>query len=228
MKAVNSIASVVAPKAGRPLNILGHSVTIKIARHESEGNYYVFEVATPPGHGIPPHVHDREDELIYVLEGEFELTVDGVAYNNAIMVGLQIAGCLCCAAWSFVVSAFILTFMYLTKVLKFTQSSDFNEIGFHVKNCMIDGIDLSKHQEKVLLLDEDDKPLEDLTTFYYNNRKNTSKSDTMKNNQVNKEKDNKNNSRNEIEIKKSSRQFEDNKVILDSRDQDNELQDIKD
>jgi len=31
----------------------------------------VFECVTPPGQGIPLHVHDREDELIYITEGEF-------------------------------------------------------------------------------------------------------------------------------------------------------------
>jgi quercetin dioxygenase-like cupin family protein len=77
MKTVNSIATVVAPAQGKPLNILGHSVTVKIARKETEGNYYVMEVVTPAGHGIPPHVHDREDEFIYVLEGEFEVMLGG-------------------------------------------------------------------------------------------------------------------------------------------------------
>jgi mannose-6-phosphate isomerase-like protein (cupin superfamily) len=31
----------------------------------------VFECITPPGHGIPPHVHDREDEIISIIEGEY-------------------------------------------------------------------------------------------------------------------------------------------------------------
>ncbi len=81
MKTVNSIATVVAPAQGKPLNILGHSVTVKVARKETEGNYYVMEVVTPPGHGIPPHVHDREDEFIYVLEGEFEVMLGGKLFK---------------------------------------------------------------------------------------------------------------------------------------------------
>lgn len=66
-----SIATITAKGQGRKLNIIGHSVTIKLKREETEGNYYVMEVITPAGHGIPPHVHSREDEMIYVLEGEF-------------------------------------------------------------------------------------------------------------------------------------------------------------
>jgi hypothetical protein len=33
------------------------------------------EVSTPQGSGPPPHVHEREDELFYVLEGMYEVTV---------------------------------------------------------------------------------------------------------------------------------------------------------
>jgi quercetin dioxygenase-like cupin family protein len=66
-----SIAAVVAAGKGKQLNVLGHSVTVKLSKTETQGNHYVFEVVTPPGLGIPPHVHDREDELIYVVEGEY-------------------------------------------------------------------------------------------------------------------------------------------------------------
>lgn len=62
---------VTAPRDGAPLNVLGHMVTVKLDRAQTDGHYYVFEVLTPPGHGIPPHVHEREDEMIRVLEGEF-------------------------------------------------------------------------------------------------------------------------------------------------------------
>ena len=36
-----------------------------------------MEFLVPPHHGPPPHVHRREDEVFYVLEGEFEFTVAG-------------------------------------------------------------------------------------------------------------------------------------------------------
>jgi quercetin dioxygenase-like cupin family protein len=73
METTKSIATVVANGQGKKLNVLGHSVIVKLAKQETEGNYYVFEVITPPGLGIPPHMHDHEDELIYVVEGEFEI-----------------------------------------------------------------------------------------------------------------------------------------------------------
>ena len=81
MKTVNQIATVIGAGQGKPLNILGHTATVKISRKETEGNYYVFEVVTPAGHGIPPHVHEREDEFIYVLEGEFEVMLGGELFT---------------------------------------------------------------------------------------------------------------------------------------------------
>jgi quercetin dioxygenase-like cupin family protein len=66
-------ATVIQSGQGRKLNVLGHSVTVRLAQQMTEGDYYVFEVVTPPGHGIPPHVHSREDEIIHILEGEYEI-----------------------------------------------------------------------------------------------------------------------------------------------------------
>lgn len=71
MQTTKSIAAVVGDGQGKKLNVMGHSITVKLSKQETRGNQYVFEVVTPPGAGIPPHVHDHEDELIYVVEGEF-------------------------------------------------------------------------------------------------------------------------------------------------------------
>jgi quercetin dioxygenase-like cupin family protein len=34
------------------------------------GAYFVMEAIVPPGGGPPPHIHRREDETFYVVEGE--------------------------------------------------------------------------------------------------------------------------------------------------------------
>jgi uncharacterized cupin superfamily protein len=70
-------ASVVLPGEGRQLNELGHTAIEKIGSAETGGAYYSFEVLSPPGLGIPPHVHSREDEVIYVVEGEYEISLGG-------------------------------------------------------------------------------------------------------------------------------------------------------
>jgi quercetin dioxygenase-like cupin family protein len=77
MSATMKTATIVRPSEGQPLHILGHSATIKLASRDTNGDAYLFEVATPPGHGIPPHVHQHEDEYIYVLEGSYEIFLDG-------------------------------------------------------------------------------------------------------------------------------------------------------
>jgi len=71
MQTTNQKATVATTAEGKKFNVLGHSITAILAKSDTGGNYYVFECVTPPGLGIPPHVHDREDELIYVVEGEF-------------------------------------------------------------------------------------------------------------------------------------------------------------
>lgn len=73
MSTTNSKAAVVKSGQGKKMNILGHSATVKLSKEETQGDYYVCEIITPPGYGIPPHVHDREDEMIYVAEGEFAI-----------------------------------------------------------------------------------------------------------------------------------------------------------
>jgi quercetin dioxygenase-like cupin family protein len=43
-----------------------------VTGEESGGAYFSMEALVPPGGGPPPHVHTREDETFYVLEGELE------------------------------------------------------------------------------------------------------------------------------------------------------------
>ena len=63
----------VRPAEGiRSLRVLGELVTCKVTSDQTGGAYSLFEVTTQPGEGPPPHVHHREDEAFYVLEGEYE------------------------------------------------------------------------------------------------------------------------------------------------------------
>jgi quercetin dioxygenase-like cupin family protein len=65
----------------RKIIVLGIEVTIKTTSQESEEGIYVFEQLTPPGVGVPVHIHRREDEILHVLKGEFEVFLDGKIYN---------------------------------------------------------------------------------------------------------------------------------------------------
>ena len=44
---------------------------------DTNGKYAMWEAVVPPGGGPPPHVHSREEEGFYVLEGEITFTVNG-------------------------------------------------------------------------------------------------------------------------------------------------------
>jgi len=58
---------------GTVWSILGHTYYPK---NHSEG-CFAFETYDPPGPFVPPHVHPTQDEFIYMLEGTFDLYLDG-------------------------------------------------------------------------------------------------------------------------------------------------------
>jgi quercetin dioxygenase-like cupin family protein len=66
---------------GKHLSVIGHDITVKLTDTETAGNAFVFEDVCPPGVGVPPHVHQREDEILAVLEGEFEVFLDGKTFT---------------------------------------------------------------------------------------------------------------------------------------------------
>ncbi len=59
------------------MQALGLSAIEKIRSADTDGVCYAFEVISPPGYGIPPHVHTHEDEVLYVIEGELEVFLGG-------------------------------------------------------------------------------------------------------------------------------------------------------
>ena len=61
--------------------VLGIEITLKLARPETGGDAYIFEALTPPGVSVPPHVHQHEDEIIQVIDGEFEIFLGGKTYK---------------------------------------------------------------------------------------------------------------------------------------------------
>jgi quercetin dioxygenase-like cupin family protein len=73
-------AIVVAASDGRtpaPLNIVGEETLVKVSAEDSEETLAFFHLVAPPMSGPPRHVHTREDELFYVLEGELVFELDG-------------------------------------------------------------------------------------------------------------------------------------------------------
>jgi quercetin dioxygenase-like cupin family protein len=63
-----------APGEGRSVeNPAGGVLTFKVMADQTGGAFTAIETTAAPGEGPPLHVHRDEDELIYVLEGEFRI-----------------------------------------------------------------------------------------------------------------------------------------------------------
>lgn len=73
----NAQPSLVGPDEGDAYWFLGALATIKASTESTGGHVAVIEHLAPRGHGSPLHVHTREDEWFYVLEGELTFWVDG-------------------------------------------------------------------------------------------------------------------------------------------------------
>ncbi len=65
------------PPKGRTVAIVGDVYRFLATGDDTNGRYALWEAVVPPGGGPPPHVHSREEEGFYVLEGEITFTVGG-------------------------------------------------------------------------------------------------------------------------------------------------------
>jgi quercetin dioxygenase-like cupin family protein len=62
---------------GRTVAVVGDVYRFLATGEDTNGNHALWEAIVPPGGGPPPHVHSREEEGFYVLEGEVTFTVNG-------------------------------------------------------------------------------------------------------------------------------------------------------
>ncbi len=65
----------VPPGEGKMLWVVGELLILKMVGEDTYGAFTLIEEITPPQGGPPPHMHTREDEAFYVLEGELEFMV---------------------------------------------------------------------------------------------------------------------------------------------------------
>lgn len=70
-------ASLTAPGQGRTIAVVGDVYRFLTTGNDTNGKYAMWEAIVPPGGGPPPHVHSREEEGFYILEGEITFTVNG-------------------------------------------------------------------------------------------------------------------------------------------------------
>ena len=53
----------------------GDRYTFLAVGAQTGGAYFIFEAIVPPGVGPPPHIHRREEEAFYILEGTLDITL---------------------------------------------------------------------------------------------------------------------------------------------------------
>jgi mannose-6-phosphate isomerase-like protein (cupin superfamily) len=73
-------ATGVFPDGGRSVWLMGMLCAFKAVSEETGGAYSVYVATIPPNAGAPPHIHHRETEAFYMLEGE----LDFIAGESAI------------------------------------------------------------------------------------------------------------------------------------------------
>jgi quercetin dioxygenase-like cupin family protein len=62
---------------GCTIAVVGDVYRFLATGDDTNGKYALFEALVPPGGGPPAHVHSREEEGFYVLEGEITITING-------------------------------------------------------------------------------------------------------------------------------------------------------
>src|SRR5262245_64160578 len=62
---------------GRAIAVVGDVYRFLATGEETDGKYALCEAVIGPGGGPPPHVHSREEEGFYILDGEITFTIDG-------------------------------------------------------------------------------------------------------------------------------------------------------
>ena len=89
------------PNAGERLVFGGVTILVRAAAVQTGGAFTLFEEVPPMG-DTPLHVHEREDELFYVLEGEhvFRSASRSTASGRAALCSARGASPMPSAEWS--------------------------------------------------------------------------------------------------------------------------------
>lgn len=62
---------------GRTIAVVGDVYRFLATGDDTNGAYALWEATVQPGGGPPPHVHSREEEGFYILEGEITFLIGG-------------------------------------------------------------------------------------------------------------------------------------------------------
>src|SRR5919201_2706303 len=65
----------IEPGRGNAFSAAGGVYRVLASVEETGGAYALSEIRVSPGNGPPPHVHSRDDEAFFVLEGEINFQI---------------------------------------------------------------------------------------------------------------------------------------------------------
>ena len=73
-----AVPAIVPPGAGRALRAYGNEIVFKLGAAQTAGAITLGLATAPPSpSGPPPHIHEREDELFIIVEGQYRVFVEG-------------------------------------------------------------------------------------------------------------------------------------------------------
>ena len=70
-------AAIVPPDGGDAVRAFGNEILFKLTAEQADGAFSLGLATVPAGNGPPPHLHEREDELFIILEGQYRVFADG-------------------------------------------------------------------------------------------------------------------------------------------------------
>jgi len=79
----NPDSTVLETGQGQSFWLMGDFYAIKTTAQQTGGAYSVTEIKSFPGNGPPPHIHHKEDECFYVVEGAFSVILGDHVFDVA-------------------------------------------------------------------------------------------------------------------------------------------------
>ncbi|MEO6350661.1 MAG: cupin domain-containing protein [Candidatus Limnocylindrales bacterium] len=76
-----SVPLVLRPGEGRTIDLGNFEMNVKASADETDRAFTVLEATEPPGFGPPLHIHNNAAETFYVLEGEYNIFLEGHEYR---------------------------------------------------------------------------------------------------------------------------------------------------
>jgi quercetin dioxygenase-like cupin family protein len=73
--------AITTPDTQQTISFLGELYHLRVAGHDTGGQFAVIETRGSRGHGSPMHVHRVDSETFVVLDGELRVVVDGQEYR---------------------------------------------------------------------------------------------------------------------------------------------------